>query len=112
MSNITFMLLIAFIVGSFSVFNYIDHTLNEDVEPAPITYTTDVRPLFKRSCLPCHGPNTGRNWLDYDTAYRKRIYIKFRTLIKKDMPPSYWKKQLSEEERDLIGQWVDAGAKE
>lgn len=79
--------------------------------PAP-TYIKDIRPLFKRSCLPCHGPGTGRNWLDYNTAYKKRKYIKFRVLARKDMPPLYWQKQLSDEERELIGKWVDEGAKE
>jgi len=28
------------------------------------------------------------------------------------MPPLYWQKQLSDEERELIGKWVDEGAKE
>jgi len=77
----------------------------------PPTYTDDIRPIFERTCAVCHN-RTPFNWMEYKTAYRYRKRIYNRVVFRRNMPPSYWQKQPTEDERKLIGEWVKTGAKE
>jgi len=77
-----------------------------------VTYTKDVKPLFENKCSYCHGKGAWRDWTVYKTAYMYRCKILDRATNKKDMPPPYMKKQLTEEDRTLIKNWVTTGAKE
>lgn len=72
------------------------------------TYTNDVRPIFVTNCSECHnsrGP--GKNWLNYDVAYENRARIRERVWYLRDMPLG---RQMAEEDRRIIKQWVDQGA--
>lgn len=74
-----------------------------------ITYKADIQPVFKQRCSMCHDYMPGKNWMNYKEAFDKRKEIKDRVLIKKDMPAGTDMPQVF---RDLIGAWVDSGAKE
>lgn len=79
---------------------------------ADVIYTKDIKPIFEKRCILCHGPNNPNNlpnWLDYKTAYEKRLLIRERVVIKKEMPLGF---SMPQEERDLVEQWIKEGAKE
>lgn len=78
---------------------------------ADYTYTKDIKPLFKKRCEMCHNAsNPSLNWMDYDTAFKKRKEIKDRVFVKKDMPMGN-ATNITEPERKEIADWVDQGAK-
>ena len=73
-----------------------------------LTYTKDALPIFQARCSKCHHARTpGRNWLNYEDAFRKRIMIKFR-IKTKAMPPRG--NPITDEEREILMKWVDQGA--
>ena len=75
------------------------------------TYDKDIKPIFEAKCAMCHHPGwADKNWLNYDIAKRDKDRIKQRVVKEKTMPPGNIT-DLSEEERELIGKWVDQGAK-
>lgn len=74
-----------------------------------VTYTDDIKPIFKKNCAVCHS-RAPLNWMDYETAYRYRHKIYERVVRLKNMPPAYWKQKPTDEERELIGKWVKTGA--
>jgi uncharacterized membrane protein len=75
-----------------------------------ITYTKDVKPIFERRCSQCHNANwPDKNWLDYNKAKENKDKIKIK-VKDKTMPPGN-STEITEEERNIIIQWVDDGAK-
>lgn len=85
-------------------------TSNSKPSSASPTYINDIKPVFEKSCLPCHDKGSALgNWLDYKTVSNKKALIKNRVFEKKDMPLG---KPLSENQRTLIAKWVDMGAPE
>lgn len=79
-----------------------------NVYAADPTYTKDIRPIFKNRCSQCHDYMPGRNWQNYEDAfkYKKTIREKMRT---KEMPQG---KDMPQDERNLIIKWADTGGKE
>lgn len=89
--------------------------------PAP-TYLRDVLPILMGKCSRCHNPQTAilHNFLDYKTASADRWELKRRvwhswmgSYFKQPMPManSSESQAMTEEERKVIKDWVDAGAK-
>lgn len=75
---------------------------------ASVAYETEVLPIFQKACSSCHnGSNSLPNWLSYEVAFTGRDKIYQRVVVVKDMPMAG---SLSDEERALIGEWVNAGA--
>jgi mono/diheme cytochrome c family protein len=90
--------------------------------PASSTYLGDVLPIFLGKCFRCHNAQTAMlpNWVDYRTAFKDRVEIKRRVwdswkgaYYKQPMPvqSSPESQAITEEERNIIKDWVDAGAR-
>lgn len=97
-----------------------------------VTFTKDVRPLFERSCLKCHGEEKQKGKLRLDSreaalngANGEKVIIPGESakseLVKavahttedEDlwMPPEGKAKPLTPEEIGLVRAWIDQGAK-
>ncbi|HXR03119.1 MAG TPA: c-type cytochrome [Verrucomicrobiae bacterium] len=85
------------------------------------TYLHDILPLFLGRCSRCHNDQTTflPNWLDYKTAYAHRAEIRRRVwdswkdkYFKESMPVANCPecRTITEDDRALIRDWVDAGA--
>lgn len=90
----------------------------------PLTYEQHIRPLLKEHCFACHG-ETGKREGELDLRLRRLILAggeSGTTLVPGDRSESYLFSQiesgamppgdvqLSDEEIDLVGRWIDAGA--
>ncbi len=93
----------------------------------PLEYSRDIRPLLAEHCFACHGPDgaarQGGLRLDLrdeaidsgaitagdaeDSMVVERVYSDDPDLV---MPPPSTKKVLSDEEKELIRQWINDGA--
>jgi mono/diheme cytochrome c family protein len=86
-----------------------------------VTYVKDVLPIFMGKCARCHNDQAKflYNWMDYKTARADRAEIKRRVwdswkgeYYKQPMPAgnSPECQAITEEERQTIREWVEAGA--
>lgn len=73
----------------------------------------EIRPILENRCMNCHGhSSTGAifiDWSDYKVSYQLREELYLRVVELKNMPMYTKMPQL---ERDMIGLWVDQGAKQ
>ena len=93
----------------------------------PIRFNRDIRPILSENCYACHGPdNKARQAglrLDRrdealaagaikpgDLAASKLVQRIRSTDQVKTMPPVYSDKKLTDEQKDLLVRWVEAGA--
>lgn len=78
---------------------------NSNFSVVEVTFTNDMKPIFKRYCVSCHA-----GILNYEVAYKQRgkIYNKFVKNSK--MPPKY-AEQPSQVDVDLVKAWIEQGAK-
>jgi uncharacterized membrane protein len=77
-----------------------------------LTYQT-VRPILERACLGCHQPGGAQEASDlrnYHDVADGREMIRMR-LIARSMPPEGAAVRLTDAERKLILDWIEAGAK-
>lgn len=75
-----------------------------------VTYTKDAKPIFQKHCSNCHNSNwADRNWMDYETAFKYKDKIKFRT-ENQTMPPGN-PTNMTKAERQVIVDWVNGGGK-
>ena len=80
----------------------------EKPQPVLVTYMNDVGPIFENSCKLCHGENSPNgDWLNYEVAFEKQDRIYERVVTLKNMPIGI---EISQEERDIIGLWIEQGA--
>ena len=99
-------------------------------DQAKISFADQVRPIFKKSCYSCHGPAAQESEyrLDVKSAAMgigdrgdqpievgDRKHSPLYTLVSgsaddERMPPSGSGESLSQEEIEIIGQWIDEGA--
>ncbi|MGZ3709500.1 MAG: hypothetical protein ACXWPM_12770 [Bdellovibrionota bacterium] len=76
------------------------------------SYAKDIRPILQNRCSMCHSDSSPEmNWMDYSTAFKKRALIFVRSVGMKDMPASNNAAQMTDEERERVGQWVRTGAR-
>ena len=85
--------------------------------PAPVptvtTYNANIHPLFQKYCASCHGDGSDAgNLLDYATAYSMKNAILSAVVGDHSMPMGSAGKKITEDERNLIGQWVKDGAQQ
>ena len=97
----------------------------DDTPPGPaVSFEKDVRPILQNYCVSCHDPDPSVatnplaaaaqdiDWLDYGTAINYKDKLLSRVSIAKDMPlantPGRDGQTMSEEERDLIGLWIES----
>jgi uncharacterized membrane protein len=76
---------------------------------APGSLTIEnIRPVIARRCSVCHG-FSGGVYLDTDAKIRfNAARIKQKVVIEKSMPFNNFT-EITQEERDMIGRWIDAG---
>lgn len=75
-----------------------------------VYYETDVKPLFEKSCLPCHGAGNPKNWMDYETVkkYTKEILGSIKHSGNyMDMPMG--RAKLSDADIELVEEWIRLG---
>ena len=92
-----------------------------------ITFERDIRPLLRLHCFQCHGED-GRKEANLDVRLRRLIVLGgdsgsviepgkradsllFERISKGEMPPAKQLKKPTAAEIELIGRWIDAGAK-
>ena len=90
--------------------------------PAGVTFTKDVAPIFVRSCVQCHQPNSSApmSLMTFEDARPWARAIKTR-IVARSMPPWHIDRNvgiqkfkddpsLSDQEIATIAKWVDSGA--
>lgn len=81
--------------------------------PEAPTYVDDVLPrVFGRVCNACHdGSNSVLpNFLKYEVALEKSAKIYEYVMIEMKMPPPTSGIEMSDEDRQLLADWIDAGS--
>ena len=98
------------------------------VADEPVSFTRDVRPILSDTCFACHGPDEEKREADLrlDVAESamesgaissgevdaSELWNRITSDDPSDvMPPPEFHKQLTEAQRGLIRQWIEAGAK-
>jgi cytochrome c5 len=95
-----------------------------------VTFEKDIKPLFEKSCVKCHGPEKQKAKLRVDTlewlnkgSYGDPIYTKGKSAesllvhviagVDPDaiMPPDGQGERLTKEQIGLVRAWIDQGAK-
>ena len=82
-------------------------------QAADPTYTANIQPLIQKYCAACHddGSDNG-NLMDYGTAVSMKDAIANAVSVSKSMPMGSASKKITQDERDLIAQWVATGAQQ
>jgi mono/diheme cytochrome c family protein len=93
------------------------------------TYARDIKPLFKKSCCQCHGPEKQKGKLRLDSleaalkggeegkvikpgeSARSVLVHAVARIAREAMPPKDKGQPLTREEVGLIRAWIDQGAK-
>jgi hypothetical protein len=91
-----------------------------------VEFNRDIRPILSNTCFTCHGPDSNNRKadlrLDQELSAR-RVLVPGKTgkselyrritakKLKERMPPAKHNKQLTPREIELIGRWIDQGAK-
>ena len=96
-----------------------------------VNFQRQIRPLLSDKCFSCHGPDSKTRMVDLrldtrDGAFAERSNGKplvprdvgnsllYQRITSRDdalrMPPAFSKKQLTEEEIDLLRRWIEEGA--
>jgi len=105
----------------------VPHLGNAQPERAPEwtpTYSTDVKPIFDRSCVQCHGPRRADKGLRLDSFQRTMAGDSYGTVVipgdsslsamvsvlKYGTMP-HGASKLTADEIETISRWIDAGAK-
>ncbi len=99
------------------------HLLPQSIATAD--FTSEVRPILSRQCLPCHGPDAATRTKDLRLDMKDQLLgvievgsaessPLFQRISSDDpelrMPPPDHAKALSSEEISILKQWIDAGA--
>lgn len=78
--------------------------------PQLISFSEVIRPLFKMKCALCHNENSGLlNVLDYSAIITRLDALNNRVVVRKDMPQVG---TMTDEERNLVEEWILQGAEE
>ncbi len=100
------------------------HTADVQPRKTDVTFESDVRPLLKTHCFQCHGEEDelgggldlrlrrfmatgGDSGASITPGDRSESYL-YQRIVDGEMPPG--DKVLSDEDRETIGLWIDAGA--
>ena len=102
--------------------------LAEDVHAAePLQYNRDIRPLLAENCFACHGADSAAREADLRLDQRE-VAIELKAIVPGTpgeseliarimtddpdllMPPPETKKSLSDEQKQVLRQWIEDGA--
>lgn len=75
---------------------------------ASLSFNTDIKPIMQQRCFQCHSSGYW-NWTVYDNALKYKDIIRLRVWVTRQMPLGG---NITEDERKMIRDWVDQGAKE
>jgi hypothetical protein len=100
--------------------------------PEAIQYSRDVRPLLSNTCYTCHGPDSAQRSTELRLDNQETVFAEldsgaravvpgnrqaselYQRISNEDadlrMPPADSGKQLTSEQIELIGRWIDQGA--
>ena len=82
------------------------------VQKSQVGYNDTVQPIFQQRCSICHNSSSSiPNWMDYATAFQFRSQIYQKVVVEKSMPLNN-ATQMTDAERNVIAEWVNAGAPE
>jgi len=94
----------------------------------PLSFAREIQPILARKCYACHGPDEGDRQADLRLDVRDAA-VEYGAIVPEDsgnssmierifsddpdlrMPPPHAHDQLTEEEKQKLRQWIDAGAK-
>ena len=77
------------------------------------SYRGNILPILQKYCSACHGSGSDiGDVTDYATAFGMKESIFNTVTVDKSMPMGSAGKKITEDERNLIGQWVATGAAE
>lgn len=71
-----------------------------------VTFEKDIKPIFQRYCVKCHVGAT-----KYEVAFGLKHKILEKLINRKEMPPIYEGNRPTQEEIDLVKEWLDNGAR-
>jgi hypothetical protein len=95
-------------------------------ESQMVEFNRDIRPILSNTCFTCHGPDANNRKaelrLDQEASARRvlvagkkdksELYRRITARrVKERMPPQKHNKQLTPREVELIGRWIEQGAK-
>ena len=107
------------------------HSLRADEVPSAdeVSFSRDIQPLLANTCYTCHGPDEGTREADLRLDSRETVVASgdgvvipgdpenselLRRVLSEDpderMPPASSKKALTEEQIEMLRQWIAAGA--
>lgn len=75
-----------------------------------VSFKLDVKPIFEKACAVCHKEKGLPDVTDYRIAYGLRHEIFNRVTKEKTMPKHG--SMLTASERDIVGLWIETGAKQ
>lgn len=94
-----------------------------------VTFDTDIKPVFQKSCVECHGPKKAKGKLRLDSlpgvlkgsedgkvvvpgdSAKSALVHSVALPVKKAMPPKGKGTPLAKEDVALIRAWIDQGVK-
>ena len=87
---------------------------NETPMPPPgeptVFWETDIRPIYERSCAPCHGEGSNQTFMGGFEAFSALGQLALDRVSRGEMPPPASSAQaLSEDEVQLLETWVQEG---
>ncbi|MDB5335576.1 MAG: Protein of unknown function (DUF1587)/Protein of unknown function (DUF1592)/Protein of unknown, partial [Planctomycetaceae bacterium] len=88
--------------------------LEDALKSEPLKFDTDIQPLLKKYCYDCHGDKKQRAGLNLEKAKNEQAILEGRKVWERaaamirmrEMPPEKKKPQPTQEERDLLHQWI------
>ncbi len=88
--------------------------LEDALKSEPLQFETDIQPLLKKYCYECHGAKKQRAGLNLEKAKNQQAILEGRNVWERaaamirtrEMPPEKRKPQPTQEERDLLHQWI------
>lgn len=75
-----------------------------------VFWETDIRPIYERSCAPCHGEGSNQTFMGSFEAFSALGQLALDRVSRGEMPPAASSAQpLSEDEVQLLETWVQEG---
>jgi uncharacterized membrane protein len=83
---------------------------NDEQQEVEVTFKKDILALIQNRCSLCHSQNSGLPfWEDFSTLLANIDKVNQRVVVKKDMPRGN-ATNMTEEEREILAQWIEDGA--
>ena len=115
------------LILTFLFFSSNINPFTETANAEPVKFNRDIRPILADNCWSCHGPDKGNRKaklrLDISDHSKAGVIVPGKVsesvmierILSNDpdevMPPKNHRKKLSQEEKNILTQWVQEGAK-